>query len=267
MDGLTNGFTLGVPRGALKGKRIFRNYPPAFDARDQVTDAIASRVAASKTLHLGPWALVERALYDCIDDFCCFPMGCVPKPHAPEEMRPTSDHSRTGWNAATVMDVLGHTLDTYKRVSWLLEKNTFMYVSDVANAFMIIPLAPWVWWFFLLRCFRSRLANLEDGYMHLFADFGSRGMPGTFKIFFVDVVIQMARSEMIVTLPMVVHVDDVALIDVSADAVNEEMFDFQTWSQEVCGIGWKQSKDKRAAQLQLFCGFWWDTRTLHIFLD
>ena len=47
-------------------------------------------------------------------------------------------------------------------------------------------------------------------YVHLFGDFGTRGLPGTFKIFFVDVVVQMARSELVLTLPLAIYVDDSA---------------------------------------------------------
>ena len=42
LDGLTNGFTLGVSRAALvghMGRRYFRNYPPAFKFRNAITDA------------------------------------------------------------------------------------------------------------------------------------------------------------------------------------------------------------------------------------
>ena len=48
--------------------------------------------------------------------------------------------------------------------------------------------------------------------MHIFGDFGCAGMPGAFKIFFVDVVVQMGRSELVLTLPLVVFVDDTGLI-------------------------------------------------------
>ena len=50
-------------------------------------------------------------------DFFVFPLGAVPKPHAPDVMRPTSDHTRTGFNAATVLGILGHSLDSVQRES------------------------------------------------------------------------------------------------------------------------------------------------------
>ncbi len=49
-------------------------------------------------------------------------------------------------------------------------------------------------------------------YVNLFADFGTRGAPNTFKVILVDVFIQMACSEFVITIPIVVYVDDVALI-------------------------------------------------------
>lgn len=62
-----------------------------------------------------------------------------------------------------------------------------MYVSDVEDTFPILPLAPIIWWFMLFRWFDV----FGDGtdvcddttYMHLFADFGTRGAPGSFKVF------------------------------------------------------------------------------------
>ena len=40
----------------------------------------------------------------------------------------------------------------------------------------------------------------------------------------------------------------------------------QVWAAEVAGVAFKQIKDRRAAQCQLYVGFWWDslqrTRTL-----
>ena len=55
--------------------------------------------------------------------------------------------------------------------------------------------------------------------MHLFGDFGTRGMPGTFQIFLVRVVVQMARSELVLTLPLTVFVDDGGLIGPGIDRI------------------------------------------------
>ena len=81
-----------------------------------------------------------------------------------------------------------------------------MYVSDVADAFMLIPLAPWLWPFFLFRWFgHDDSSDALYLYCHLFGDFGTKGLPGTFKIFLVDVVIQTARSECIMSIPIIVY--------------------------------------------------------------
>ena len=262
-DGLRNGFSLGVSADSLRGQRVFRNYPTAYTARDSVTESVRSRVDAGRTLVLGPWSQVKVTLYGLYKHFFIFPMGAVPKPHQPSVMRPTSDHSRTGLNAATVMGILGHSLDTYKRVAWLLNKNYFMYVSDVADAFMLIPLAPWLWAFFLFRWAISEPSNPndEDLLVHLMGDFGSRGLPGTFKIFLVDVVVQMARSEFVLTLPLVIYVDDAGLISEHKNLVDTEMPEFQKWSKKVCGVDWKALKDRVGSQTPEYIGFIWDSRS------
>ena len=258
-DGLRHGFSLGVTPESLQGQRVFRNYPSAYAARDSVSDSVRARVDAKRTLVLGPWSQVKVTLYGLYKHFFIFPMGAVPKPHQPDVMRPTSDHSRTGLNAATVMGILGHSLDTYKRVAWLLNKNHFMYVSDVADAFMLIPLAPWLWPFFLFRWALTD-GDDEDLLVHTMGDFGSRGLPGTFKIFLVDVVVQMARSEFVLTLPLVVYVDDAGLIAEHKELVDTEMPVFQKWSKDVCGVDWKALKDRVGSQTPEYIGFIWNSR-------
>ena len=142
-----------------------------------------------------------------------------------------------------------------------------MYVSDVEDAFMLIPLAPWLWPFFLFRFFADDTATTESLFVHLFGDFGTKGMPGTFKIFLVDVVVQMARSEFVLSLPLTVFVDDAGLFGPESAAIDEEMSGFQSWSWEVCGVPWKAAKDRASAQLQYYIGFWWDSKTLTRSLD
>jgi len=110
LEGLKNGFALGVLPGSLRGRRKFRNYPPAYQARESVTAAINARVAAKKTLRIGKWGDVKDAFNLYFTDWFIFPMGAVAKPHQPSVMRPTSDHTRTGFNAATVMGILQHSL-------------------------------------------------------------------------------------------------------------------------------------------------------------
>ena len=60
--------------------------------------------------------------------------------------------------------------------------------------------------------------------MQMHGDFGTRGMPGCFYIFFVRVVIPMAQSEMVVSLPLIVYVDDCAMIGpVKGELDNEKV--------------------------------------------
>ncbi len=51
--GVCNGFGLGLDADIMRGKRVFKNYPTAFEAKDKVTDALRERVKRGKTLKLG----------------------------------------------------------------------------------------------------------------------------------------------------------------------------------------------------------------------
>jgi hypothetical protein len=265
-DGLRNGFTAGVQREQLHGQRIFRNYKSCTDAMEQVGRATQARIDSGKTLCLGEWARVHETLRQEVQEFYCFPLGAVPKPLEPTEVRPASDHTRTGLNAATDMSRLKHALTAHQDVAWMLKTGYFMYVTDVEAAFPMLPLAPWLWWFMLFRaCLpgNSRQAMLC---MHTHGDFGTRGMPGCFYIFFVRVVIPMARCEMIISLPLAIYVDDCAMCGPAKIELDGEMAELQAWCQRVCGVAFKAIKDKAGARCQLYVGFWWDslqrTRTL-----
>lgn len=274
--GLRHGFTLGVDRAQFEraGKRVFRNYPSAYQAKVSLSSAIDSRVARGKTLKLGNWSVVKPALDSLNISYFVFPMGAVPKPHQPEVMRPTSDHTRTGLNALINLGILKHTLNTYGAVRWWLEHFYYIYVSDVNDAFPILPIAPWLWFAMIFRWYGSQAAAThadardDETLVHLFADFGTSGAPGEFKIFFVDVVVGVARSEMVISLPLVVHVDDLALIGPQQGRVNSEMRAFQPWCEEAgTGVTFKDLKDKPAAIPQYYCGFWWDSRYFTRYLE
>jgi len=175
----------------LRGRRVFRNYKSAYVGGESVSAAVNARVAAGKTLKIGKWGEVVPELNRTAENYFVFPMGGVPKPHEPTVIRPTSDHTKTGFNEHTVLGILKHSLDAYNQVCWCLKQGFCMYVSDVQDAFLLIPLAPWVWFFMLFRWFGDAESNTDDClYAHLFGDFGTRGMPGTFKIFLVDVVVE-----------------------------------------------------------------------------
>ena len=51
-----------MDRSRVAGRRVFKNYKTATDARAAVTKAICRRVERGKSLALGPWAAVEKAL-------------------------------------------------------------------------------------------------------------------------------------------------------------------------------------------------------------
>jgi len=165
------------------------------------------------------------------------------------------------------MDRFRHALTAYKDVAFLLKKGFVMYVTDVEAAFPMLPLAPCIWMFFLFKFFADNETVEESLFMHLFGDFGAAGLPGTFKLFFDDCVIPMARFALRLTLPMVLYVDDLAMIGQTAHDTNAEMKRFQEWCEEVAGIVFKILKDKAAATLQLYVGFWWDSISLTRTLD
>ena len=263
--GLRWGFDCGVRRDQAKGKRVFRNYQSAVDARSSVTKAIASRLAKGKSLALGPWAVVEAALKAAgVHDYFVFPMGATPKKDSPDPanpvMRPTDDHTRTGLNA--ISEILRYSLNAYKEVAWLLKQNYFMYVADVEDAFLLLPLAPWLWFFMMFRCFLSDDDREETTCVHVCGDFGTKGLPYTFHIFFEKVVVQMARSEFVLTLPMVVYVDDCGIIGEDKALLDKEAPEFMEWADEKCGVSFKVSKRREGSQGQHMIGFTWCSRTL-----
>ena len=117
-SGLRHGFRAGIDTTKMVGQRIFKNYKSALDGREAVTRATMKRVQAGKTLQLGSWSstLVSslKAFYAA---FAVFPLGAVPKPLEPTELRPIDDHSRTGLNAATDLEGLRHTLDASSEIA------------------------------------------------------------------------------------------------------------------------------------------------------
>lgn len=260
-EGLRYGFKAGVMIDQLQGHRWFRNYPSSIGARVAVTAATLDRVKLKKTVCLGTWTdSLARAIRASFAASFIFPLGAVAKPLEPEKMRPTSDHTRTGLNAATDMSFLRHTLDTYNEIAWFFKQDFFMRVSDVDAAFPLLPLHPDLWPFFMFRFFGANDSQALSLFVHLCGDFGAAGMPGVFKIFFVDVVLNMARAAQVLTMPTPVYVDDLAGIGPDPDKVNTEMLAFHDWAWAVCGVAFKALKDKLAAQRQLMLGFWWDSR-------
>ena len=261
------GTDAGLKRSALHGQRVFKNYASAEgDYTDKVQKATQKRVDERKTMDLGawqePWRQVMRSVFE---HYFVFPLGARPKPLEPDSARPIDDHRRTGLNAATSMAALKHSVTSYADVAAFLKTGYVMHVSDVDSAFPMLPFAPWVWPFLFHR-FESSSDRELHLYGHVNGDFGTKGFPGVFKIFFVDVLVQMARCEGILTLPMSIHVDDTGLIGSQMKKVTSEMRRFQQWAEGQHGFRFKWLKDKAAAPVQYMIGFWWDsferTRTL-----
>ena len=269
-DGLRYGFKAGIDVLRLAGHRWFTNYKSALEGRDAVTRATMKRVQSGKTLRLGLWTnTLAQGIKALFGASAIFPLGAVGKAvqSEPGEMRPIDDHTRTGLNAASTLDGLRHSLNAYSEIAWFLQLDHFMRVSDVEAAFPLLPLHPDVWPFFMFRFFADGSSPALSLFMHICGDFGAAGMPGTFKVFFVDVVVQMARSLHVLTLPMAIYVDDCALMGSCQEQVDDEMLSFHAWAEAVCGVCFKVIKDRAAAKVQLALGFWWDSTTLTRELD
>ena len=109
----------------MAGHRWFQNYPSATTTgRTSVAAAVAKRVDAGKTLALGPMTDgLAHALRSTFTASCIFPLGAAAKALLPGqtpdqlEWRPTSDHTRTGLNAATDMTGLWFALTALEEIS------------------------------------------------------------------------------------------------------------------------------------------------------
>ena len=266
IEGLWHGFDLGVDVSKLKGKQKFRNYPSALGARPFVSKAIRSRLDTFKTLCLGRFTGRDKnVMPDDWDSWRIFPLGAVPKPLEPDSMRPVSDHTRTGLKLATEMDFYRHSVNAYEEIAAYLKQGYCMRVGDVDGAFPLLPLAPRLWRYFLFHWWDVSASDDDASaawclYVHLCGDFGAAGLPGTWKVFFSDVIVGVARAEGVLTLPLVVYVDDTGNIGKDRKVVDREGIRFQHFLKEL-GIFMKELKVRAAATLQLMLGFWWDSLT------
>jgi hypothetical protein len=221
------GFDFGIDVSKVRGRRWFKNYSSAHDAADGISSATLDRLESGRTIALCPVAVRDARVLPW-PDARVFPLGGVPKPHEPSVIRPVSDHTRTGLKEATVMDFLRHRLDTYADIARFLRLGSYMRMSDVDGAFTLLPIAPRLWPFFMF--WWKAVTTLCKGarrviwwlYQHLTADFGAAGVPGTFKIFFSDVIMGVARSENILTLDHTVYVDDCAHVGPDQAALDRE---------------------------------------------
>ena len=266
-SGLRFGFKCGVDISRMRGRRVFRNYPTAFAAATQVTEAVRKRISASKTLCLGIFDRTRKHLIP-FPVYTVFPMGAVAK-KLEAASRPVDDHTRTLLNLATDLSGLRHSCRTQKEVAALFFKFFSMAVKDVSDAFPLIPLHPDLWPFMLFQWFDvGASGNGEPDwclFVHLFAGFGMAGLPGVWKILFQDVLLGMARSEQQLTLPVPIFVDDAAIIGSDAGQVDAEAASLAAFLLFL-GVVMKEIKTRYAATLQLYIGLWWNsvTRTLEL---
>ena len=266
LRGLWFGFDMGVDVAQVKGRRWFSNYSSALEAKDKITKALKQRVENAKTMGLCRMDVKAASLLPW-PQCRVFPLGAVAKALEPEAMRPVSDHTKSGLKAATDRESLRHSLRTYEEIAECLRYGYSMRMMDVEGAFPLLPLAPCLWPFFMLWWFGVWEGSEAEMYLyvHLTADFGAAGVPGTWKIFFTDVIIGVARSEEVITLPMPIYVDDCSMIGAVAGMVDAEGVRLRLWLTKM-GIFMKELKERVASMLQLALGFWWDsiqrTRTL-----
>ena len=269
LNGIRHGFDLGVDEAKLPGKRVHRNYKSAYEKADLVSEALRKRVAKGKTLKLGKF-------YGNADELpgvsgIIVPNGSVAKKLEPDAVRPFSDHTKTGFNAACDMGAVAHTLDTYTEIAAELKPGYFMRIEDVDGAFPILPLHPsvwkymYVWWFDVDRPL-SEQKGPNTLYMHVFADFGTGPLPGIWDKFW-KVCKAMATITGALTLPMPHFVDDNSVIGPDEDEVNRVAEAVGIYLGRI-GVPFKHLKSRAAASKQLVLGFWWDsverTRTLEV---
>ena len=262
-DMFTIGCKLGVNIEEFELSRIgtkwHRNYRSATDHRVPVSKGIRKRVDKGTSVCLG--RISGKQDLDLLPaNSVIFPMGGTEKRLEVSEWRPTSDHTKSQLNLYTSLIDLLHSITSDSDILHWFVDGAFMAVGDVADAFPMIPLFPAIWKWFLFVWYNPY--DHDDPAEYLFAslcaDFGTRGAPGAFKILFADVLVGVARSELVITLPMPLHVDDFGLIGPSAEQVDAEMDAFANYLSGL-NVRLKDLKEKRASQRQEMIGFIWDS--------
>jgi len=93
---------------------------------------------------VGPWTRdLARAVRGIYTPTAIFPYGAAPKSNG--GTRALSDHKKTGLNAASDLEPFKHKILSYSEIAWFFGTNYFMRVSDVADAFAHLPIAPELW--------------------------------------------------------------------------------------------------------------------------
>ena len=263
MNQLRFGASLFIDREYLLShlpSRVYRrNYPTAYDNKEAVTVAIASRVKSGRTFKLGTFKVSEFKDLP-VPQAIIFPLGAVQKPHDPTEYRPFGDHTKSRLNEAA--RPWKHSLDALNELKRKMTRGKFMRMSDIDGAFTLLALVPWLWPYMLFIWFdvdipldRQKTAGVL--YVHLFADFGTVGCPLAWFEFFTT-VLDLARMECVLRSDLVLYVDDLSHLGDTGPELDKEGGELDQFLVD-CGVPTKDKKTRGAAQLQLSLGLWWNS--------
>ena len=259
MTGITVGFELDVDHAKLRGARYHKNYKSALEQAPLITDALRKRVRGGKTLRLGSWKAGDPLP---TGEGCVVPQGGVPKKLEPNVIRPVSDHTKSGFNAAVDLTRVAHTVDTYNEIARDLKPGYVMRIEDVDGAFPVLPFHPSIWKYMYVHWYDVDVPLEEQSepntlYVHVFGDFGAAPMPGAWEKFF-RCIKAMAVVAGILKHPCHTYVDDNSFIGPNEHVINSEAEAMGIFV-ETLGISFKDLKSRKAATLQLVLGFWWDS--------
>ena len=250
----------------LPARSYFRNYPTAFENAQSIHKSICKRVALKRTFKFGVFHRSEFADLP-VKQAIIFPLGAVDKPHSSEK-RAISDHTKTRLNEAS--KIHDHSLNALDELKRKLYRSRKMRMSDVSGAFTLLALVPWLWnyMFFLwydvdIPLDIQRVANIL--YCHLFADFGTRGCPLEWFEFF-TIVLDLARMEEVLTTDLVLYVDDLSHVGDEDFPLDEEGARLDYFLENEIGVPMEHTKVRRAAQIQLSLGLWWNTLNFTLWL-
>lgn len=250
----------------LPARSYFRNYLTAYEHAASIHKSICKRVRQQRTFRFGVFHRSEFKDLP-IDQGIIFPMGAVDKPHSSDK-RVISDHTKSRLNeAARIRD---HSLNALAELKRKLRRHRGMRMSDVSGAFTLLALVPWLWNYMFFVWFdvdkplnEQRVANVL--YCHLFADFGTRGCPLEWFEFF-TIVLDLARMENVLTMDLVLYVDDLSHIGDDLQALDQEGEGLDDYLENEIGVPMEKSKVRKASQVQLSLGLWWNTITFTLWL-
>ena len=253
-------------REHLPARSYFRNYLSAYENAASLHKAITKRVRLQRTFKFGIFHRSEFADLP-VEQAIIFPLGAVDKPHSSDK-RPISDHTKSRLNEAARLH--DHSLNALDELKRKLRRSRKMRMSDVSGAFTLLALVPWLWNYMFFVWFdvdkpldRQRVANIL--YCHLFADFGTRGCPLEWFEFF-TVVLDLARMESVLTMDLVLYVDDLSHIGDEDQPLDQEGEALDDYLENIIGIPMEKSKVRRASQIQLSLGLWWNTINFTLWL-